>query len=283
MTQISQAPYIIAFTQGSSGRFAKYLLYNLLTDASVELDPCPITNSTHSNDKEVYTGYRHIREDSELIAGGVNNPNIFKIFKFDDPLEDPDAPKILCGHVFPDFKLIKDRFGPDAKIIIITINPHDIKEVVVNDKVKNYYDILTGNSRHLHNPNVVHELLKRYERFLGKKYPGTYVKSDIIQIAKSVATENLGHFVNRLLGNPTKDTDCDYRIGQYLILPKDIDYPADQILFLPYSEIANYTDDGYVWLNKLEEFTGKKANAVTIESYQKYIDGRWKLLKEYRF
>ena len=35
-------------------------------------------------------------------------------------------------------------------------------------------------------------------------------------------------------------------------------------------------------MNKLEKFTGKTANAVTKASYQKYVDGRNKLLKEYR-
>ena len=275
--------YTISFTQGSSGRFAKYLLYNLLTASSKSLDICPITNSTHNSDYDVYTGYSHIREDSTTLVNGINNPGIWNVFKFDDPMQDPNAPRILAGHVFPDFKLIRDRMGPDVKIIIVTIDPHDVKEVVVNDKVKNYYDLLTGKSRHLHNSSIVQELIQRYERFLGKRYPGMYVKEDIIEIAKALASEHMGHFLNKALGNPTKDTDGDNRIGKYLILPKDIDYPQDQILLLPYSEIADHVKGEYLWLTRLENFTGKKANAATKDSYQKYINGRTKLIKEYRF
>jgi hypothetical protein len=283
MRSSTNEPYIITFTQGSSGRFAKYLLYNLLTDASNELNICPITNSTHSSDKGLYTGYKHIREDSAELKRGINNPNIWNIFKFDDILEEPDAPRILCNHVFPDFKLIKDRLGPDVKIIIITLDPNDIKEVVTNDKVKNYYDVLTGQSINAGNPDILQELIVRYERFLGKTYPGFYVKNDIIEIAKGLTLKHMEDFLNKVLGNTINDIEFKTRITPYLMLPKDIDYPMDQILFLPYSEIGNCTDDGYVWLNKLEKFTGKTANAVTKDYYQKYVDGRRTLLKEYRF
>jgi hypothetical protein len=274
--------YIIAFTHGSSGRFAKYLLFNLLTGSLKELDICPVTNSTHKSDIGVYTGYRHIRENSDILNKGINNPDIWNFFKFDDPLEHPNAPKILATHVFPDFELIKQRLGPNVKIIIITLDAHDIKEVVVNDKVKNYYDVLTGNSRHTQNAEIMHELIKRYVRFLGKKYPATFVKEDIIEIGKSVAMVIMGHLLSNAIGNPVSDPDGDAKVARFLKLPEHIDYPKDQILFLPYSEISSATEDGYVWLNKLEKFTGKTANAVTKRSYEKYVNGRRKLLKEYR-
>lgn len=273
--------YIIAFTQGSSGRFVKYLLYNLLTGSSDDLTICPITNSTHKSDISLYTGYRHVREDSKELEHGINNPRIWDIFKFDDPVDPPDAPRIVASHVFPDFKAIKNRLGPNVKIIIITIGPHDLKEVVLNDKVKNYYDILTGNSRWTHNPSVIRELILRYERFLGKRYPGTYVKEDIIQIAKAVNAQLMAYLLNKAFGNPVTDADTDFRIWPYLKLPDNIDYPTENILFLPYSELTESVGSRYVWLKKLEDFTGKKINKATDDSFKRYINGRNKLLREY--
>ena len=275
--------YIIAFTQGSSGRFVKHLLGNLLADWYDELITCPITNSTHNSDHRRYTGCSSIPDVIGLEKIGFSHPEIWNRFNFDDPLLEPGAPKIFATHRFPDFKLIQDRLGPNVKIIIITIDPHDVKEVVANDKLKNYYDILTGTSRDVQDPYIVKELLNRYERFLGKRYPGTFVKEDIIGIAKGLALEHLAHFLNKELYNIDNDTDGEERIRRYMVLPKDIDYPLDQILFLPYSEIADQINDEYTWLKKLEDFTGKTANAATKKSYQNYLYRRTKLIKEYRF
>ena len=160
----------------------------------------------------------------------------------------------------------------------------DLTEVVLNDKLKNYYDVLTGISRDTQAWSIlVQELVTRYHRFLGKPYPLTFVKEDIIQIAKSLAMEHLTYFLSKATDTPCpQDADADVRIGTYLNTPPVTDYPMDQVLYLPYKEIATYNSNDSVWLSKLEKFTGKKVNAVTKTSYQRYLDGRTQLLKEYR-
>jgi hypothetical protein len=282
--------YIIAFTQGSSGRFALYLLTNLLTDSSDELNLCPYTNSTHKSDWDRYVGHSPIIDPQDAKNFGNSHPNIWNTVKFDDPLLEPDAPRIFTTHRFPDFKLIKERLGPNVKIIIITVDLEHLTEIITNDKLKNYYDLLTGRAREVRNfATVMPELLQRYERFLGKRYPGEFVKEDIIQIGKTLAGHSKEYVFlknlskgGRVKFNRKIDEDFETRIEKYLNIPTDIDYPMDQILFLPYSEIANCVGNEFVWLKKLEVFTGKTANTVTKSSYQQYIDGREKLLKEYR-
>jgi hypothetical protein len=259
------------------------MLADMLSGKSLELVLCPVTNSTHRSDQKRYTGFgiQHAGPDPNNL--GNSHPNIWNVLKFDDHSYDPEAPRIFPTHRFPDFDLIRNRLGPDVKIIIVTISAHDLIEVVLNDKVKNYYDVLTGQSRDVSNPNVFKELIRRYEMFLGKRFPGTYVKQDIIEISKRLAVEHLEYFLAKSLGNVTfEDEDADTRLGKYLILPEYIDYPMSNILFLPYGEISKQVNGEYVWLTKLEKFTGKTANADTKESYQRYLNGRNQLLKEYR-
>lgn len=279
-------PYIISFTQGSSGRFVKYLLHNLLTNSSHVLNVHPITNSTHQSDRR-YTGYVYNideHEDGAAREWGNSRKDIWHTIKFDEPLREPFAPKIFSTHRFPDFKLIKERLGPDVKFIIITIDPKDLVEVVLNDKLKNQYDMITGALRDtIATPLLIQELIKRYHRFLGKPYPVTFVKEDIIQIAKSLAMEHLVYFLSKATDTPCpQDADAELRIGTYMNTPPVTDYPLDQVLYLPYNEIATYKNNSHLWLRKLEKFTGRTANSVTKESYQTYLNGRTKLMKDYR-
>jgi hypothetical protein len=281
--------YIISFAQGSSGRFVKFLLYNLLTDSSVELNVHPITNSTHWGNRR-YTGYTHdrvIHEDGGAKDWSDGRHDVWHTFEFDNPLQESNAPKIFHTHRFPDFKLIHNRLGPNVKFIIITVDPFDLIEVVINNKLKNYYDVITGVSTDTAgHPAIMRTLIKHYQKFLGKHYPLQFVKEDIVQIAKGIAMENLAYFLSKATttGN-FRDRDLENRVGTYMSYMNNspsIEYPEDHILFLPYHELHAYKNDAYVWLKKLEDFTGKTANSATKASYQKYIDGRNKLLKEYR-
>jgi len=273
--------YIIAFARGSSGRFAKYSLTNLLINEPGELKICPISNSTHKTDQNRYTGYTFPKKGFyDPKKYGNSHPAIWHLIEFDNVLREPGAPKIFPTHVFPDFKLIQNRLGPDVKIIIITLDPKDLVEVVVNDKLKNYHDVITGTVEAY--PGMILELQKHYERFLGKPYPAAFVKEDIIEIGKGLAGDTIEDFLKMSTGNPDVDSEFYDRIGRYLTTPDDIDYPQDQLLLLPYHEMSEQVNGEYVWLTKLEKFTGKTANAVTKAWYQKYVDGRTKLLKEYR-
>jgi hypothetical protein len=272
--------YIIAFPAGAAGRFVQYLLYNLLTEERKELETAPVTNSSHPSNK--YTGHSCLN---------TNDANIWNSFVFDFKLK-RHAPMIVHSHIFPNFRLIKDRLGPNVKIIIITVGLDDILEVAINDKVKNYHDLVNGIWP---NPEVEKELydnqmtqLKiQYERFLGKLYPGGFVLDDAIQIAKNMSFEAMKYLVKNLVGAelkvPVEEFEYEERLKNFVFLPKDIDYPKEQLLILPYDELFSLDKNGkFNWLTKLEAFTNKQADEITVNGYQKYIDGRNALIEKYR-
>ena len=277
-------PYIIAFTQGSSGRFVKYLLYNLLTDSHEDIQNNYQTNSAHGSDDRRYTGFTESKELDVYNANHEDNYKVWDLFQFDDPLREPMAPKILATHIYPDFERIKNNLGPDVKIIIIAVHPMDLMEVVINDKLKNYFDVFQGKSPDTNHPSTIPDLISRYNKFVGKKYNPMFNKEDIIQIGKGCGIETLQYFLSKLWDNDErwKNSHFDSRLMPYMVSQDNIDWPADQLLILPYGAIADKIDGEYIWLKKLEKLTGAKANEVTKAAFKKYIDGRAKLIEQYR-
>jgi hypothetical protein len=273
-------PYVIAFPAGAAGRFVQYLLYNLLTDEQDELETTPSVNSSHPSNR--YTGHTCLN---------TNDPDVWNSFVFDiNPKR--FAPKIMHSHIFPNFSLIRDRLGPAVKIIIITVDLDSILEVTINDKVKNYHDLVQGiwpkpNVEKEFYENQMFQMNMQYERFLGKPFPGVFVLDDTIQLGKNMAFEVMKYLTKSLsgvaLGAPVESFEYEERLKNFVFLPNEIDYPKEQILILPFNELFSHGDDGkFVWLNKLEAFTNKQADAVTIDGYQKYIDGRNALTAQYR-
>lgn len=270
---LNNSPYIISFPQGASGRFAKYLLHNLLTDSDFELYPCPYTNSAHRTDDQLYTGYTP-------NFGDNSRPDIWEKFQFDSGSN--VHPRIFPTHQFPNFKLIRERLGTDVKIIIITVDPLDLVEVMINDRVKNIYDLLNGTSVDPHQSSM-EQLFNQYSRFLNKRYPGKFELDDIIQIGKSISMDFMPYFVKRTAEhriNADIGHDYEKRLEKFVVAPEleNMDYSKDQLLILPYYELHR----NWRWLEKLEAFTGKTANTATKSSYQRYIEGRIALLKKYR-
>jgi len=114
------------------------------------------------------------------------------------------------------------------------------------------------------------------------------VLDDIVQIAKGMTLDLMKYIIKRKLHNTPEDRSGSavyMRLNsKFMFLPENIDYPPDQLLILPYHELyaKDSTSGKYIWLKKLEEFTGKLANETTVLSYQKYIDGRNALIEKYR-
>jgi len=269
-------PYIIAFPPGAAGRFVKYILFNLLTNLKNKLEVTPSTNSSHPSNR--HTGHSFIN---------TNDPDIWNKFVFDTKPRYTGV-RIVHSHIFPDFGLIRDRLGPDVKIIIITVDPDNLTEVIINDKVKNNYDLITGKwPRPELEEDFYHTMMdvlnKEYKRYLGKPYTGVFVKDDIIQIGKGMALDRMKYFINKLTNKlPDESADYEKMIEKFVLVPEDIDYPKDQLLILPYSELSSKDENGkFIWLKKLEEFTNKQVDAVTLDSYQEYVNGRNSLVKEY--
>lgn len=271
---IHKDSYIISFPPGAAGRFVKYLMFNLLTDSKNELKVTPNINSSHPSNR--YAGHSFIN---------TNSPDIWNKFVFDiEPSY--TGVRLVFSHIFPDFGLIRDRLGPNVKIIIITVDPHSIAEVVINERVKNNYDLIVGKwpTPELEEDfyhNMMDVLDKEYNQYVGKSYPGIFIKQDIIQIGKGMALDIMRY----LIKDPSDESELSpyvKMLKKFLTVSDNFDYPTDQLLILPYSDLATVENGNFVWLNKLEKFTNTEADATTVNGYLQYVTGRNNLLKEYR-
>ena len=277
MTAYIKDSYVIAFPPGSAGRFVKYLLFNLLAGLKNELEVTTGVNSSHPSNR--HTGHSFIN---------ANGTDIWNKFVFDIKPSTTGV-RIVHSHTFPNFGLIKDRLGPNVKIIIITVDPDNLTEVIINDKVKNNYVLIAGKWP---KPELEEEfyhtmmsvLEKEYKNYLGKPYPGMFVKDDIIKIGKNKTLDTMKYLIKKLTNSASGESSYyEEMIEKYVLFPNDIDYPKEQLLILPYSELSSKDESGkFIWLKKLEEFTNKQADTVTLAGYQDYIDGRNNLVKEYR-
>jgi hypothetical protein len=221
-------------------------------------------------------------------AISTDDPDIWNRFVFDIKPSSTGV-RIVHSHTFPNFGLIRDRLGPNVKIIIITVDPDNLTEVIINDKVKNNYDLIAGTwPRPELEQEFFHQMMsvldKEYKKYLSKTYPGIFVKDDIIQIGKGMALDVMKYLIKKLTNRTLEESSYyEKMIEKYVLFPNDIDYPQEQLLILPYSELSSKDESGkFIWLKKLEEFTNKQADTVTLDSYQEYVNGRNNLVKEYR-
>jgi hypothetical protein len=67
-----------------------------------------------------------------MVVEDIHATNIFQIIKFND-----NTAKILPTHRFPDIDIIRERFNCKMGIIVISIKPTDLPEVVYNSFLKN--------------------------------------------------------------------------------------------------------------------------------------------------
>ena len=121
--------YIISFCPGSSGRLIHTILYNLITGSKDVLE-FNSNNDSHLDIKE------------SAMSINAHSPGVYRDVEFDESA----IVKVLKTHTFPDFEVIEKKFGSDIGIIIITLSPRDLIEVVFNSHLKNDNTILS-NSR----------------------------------------------------------------------------------------------------------------------------------------
>jgi hypothetical protein len=119
--------YIISFTPGSSGRFIHAVLNDLMHQSE------DVIEFNKNNDAHFELAITAFAEDI-----GVNSLDVFKVATFDSRLVN-----VLKTHTYPDFDVIRERFGDDVGIILITISLDNLPEIVFNSQLKNEGKILS--------------------------------------------------------------------------------------------------------------------------------------------
>ena len=260
-------PYIIAFINGSSGRFIKYILYSLLTDHQEEIE-LNVLNSTHIN--FFYTG----AENARSLKFGEKS--IYETHTNFDPALPNGIPKILMTHQYPIPSIIQERL-PNYNTVTINIEENDWLEVAGNTVHKNGVSMMYRNSvgKPLFPPEIDYLpwLQNLYTTVLGTDFsdPSTY-KYDINETKKviyalhdiwkkhKIDNKNQNDFLNPILNLEN--------------------YPNFTVI--NYSEIYKKSVTGrYIALEKLEKLTNKVANTETFKNYEKYIIGRDNYLQKF--
>lgn len=165
--------YIISFHAGTSGRFVKVLLDRIIKNSEepVNIDE---KNTAHNNIIPTYV-------DLILDDCDVNDQLVFNYLQFLDT-----GTSIFSTHMFPNFKLLNDKFT-DLGIIIIKFEYDDLDEIMLNALYKN---------NHILNPQKITDL-KIKRRLLSSRFylPINPVENCLILNYKQIYEKNDENYV----------------------------------------------------------------------------------------
>jgi hypothetical protein len=242
--------YIISFVAGTSGRFLASILWNIINDATSDIQYTKF-NSAH---------YQHPWTENwnEKVQYGspwyVNGPDAFKKFDFVG-----DSNKgLITTHSYPDWEVIRQKF-PTIKTIIIKYKEEDIPELIGNIMYKNGFD-LTFEDKY-RKSMTFQNILKIYKEIYNKDYDG-----------HEFTLEHFEPIFNKMLGYMRPDFLSWTR---FITTPIPDDF-VDTTLTISYKELFN----SEIILEKLNVFTGHDITDATRESYNLYVNNRNKLVKE---
>lgn len=236
--------YIVAFKAGSSGRFVANLLWGLINPVHYEYKLSEY-NSTHN-----FSPYSISFEIVKKSDRPFNEPDLYNNLKF------TSSPAVAVTHVYPNFDVINDRF-PNIKTIIIAIDKKDIPEIAGNSLLKNGFEqlqLLDYKSGHNHCTSFISNQyqLEFNEPYKGQEIPLYFQKELFKRYEQLFKLEVIAsNFISPKIPNIDKTLIIDYH---------DLCHKQEFIL------------------KKLSEFTGKEINNRVIDLYQKYMEGREKLI-----
>lgn len=119
--------YVVAFTQGSSGRFISNVLWRMINNLNEEV------LFTEVNSAHVESPWEKSWEYSTNY-GDPNIPDVYVGLKFHNDIG------LLATHTFPNYEEFKTNLL-NIKLIIISINEPDLREIAYNVATKNKQDI----------------------------------------------------------------------------------------------------------------------------------------------
>lgn len=202
-------PILVAFTQGTSGRFISTISYMLVNDLNKEIKWNDVNNA-HTVD---------IDEKIWLLT----TPSLFVNKK---------SWKIKFTHEYPDFDLIKSKI-PNCRFILIGFTEDNITEIIFNHYFKNKLDI---NDPTDYVPNM---LINPYQEMLGYLkdpfikeiiIPEEYKKDSLVimydELYKEennsfVALEKISNFLNKPINENILKSYKGYVAGRYRILQEN--------------------------------------------------------------
>jgi len=112
--------YTISFCPGSSGRFIHTILFNMIM-----------------GNNEAITFTKHNDAHYTNVEMQVKNadPSVHDIYETLEFNKHPS--KVLVTHRYPKFDVIYDRFNQNMGVILISLTPSDLYEVLYNSFLKN--------------------------------------------------------------------------------------------------------------------------------------------------
>lgn len=128
--------FIVSALPGAAGHFVKSIIDRIYLNSEdvIKLDNF---NSAHNGVDKNFPLANIFKNYTGVSHPTTNIENIYDIFNFDPPNGDFEFSSILHSHVYPNFETINKRFQ-NIGIILITISPEDINELIFNASYKNF-------------------------------------------------------------------------------------------------------------------------------------------------
>lgn len=248
---MDQESYIISFRAGSSGRLVGTIIWGSISENSYEYRLTTF-NSTH-----IQTPWATSVNLEETKKQSINS--IWRSNNIYSTMELVENPALITVHSEPNFKIIFSRF-PKAKIVIISLTEKDILEVATNSLLKNGLENIQNNAN---TNNLEISFLKdQYKKHFGKEFNGEHIP---IELRRQFFLD----YSNRI----TREIRASYFINP--IVPKE---HLGNTLILSYHDIMH---DMQYTLNEISKFINRDIKPELIDLYQKYLEGREKVIREY--
>jgi hypothetical protein len=244
--------YIVSFIPGTSGRFVSSIIWSLINNLDVNIE---------------YTKHNSAHTTSHWALSWANQPvfttDVYKKIEFSDspsPLN-PYGNKLLNTHVFPDWDTIRQRF-PNAKIVVLSYTENDFLEITGNALLKNGFDGLEKTPPH--DTLYTRFILNCHRKLYGREYDYTKITTnEIREISLEYYIYEKQFLPTRPFRNP--------------VIPPDF---VDTTLVLSYNDLFTMESEQYKGLSSLANFTDTIVSDSVQKMYEKYVDGRDKLIKE---
>jgi hypothetical protein len=257
--------FIIAFSPGCSGKFLANIIWHMYQNFIMKSNTT-MFNSWHGNSDLHMTTY-----DTENYDN-INYKTLKWCHRGEEQLQyNPANIGVFFTHIFPEPDDILDNsMLDDTKFIIIRPCHNSLLEVIGNTVYKNEVQRYLGGNKWkniINNWNLYHAYVREVG-YVDEKDFNNILRTDkdgIQILIKNMYNHNLSIGKDRFL-------NCN--------IPEQI---KDRTLVIDYLDIFQKTKTGYLALNKIEEFTNKKAMAQIRYRYHEYVKGREQFIKEHLY
>lgn len=246
---MEQEFYVILFRAGSSGRFIGNLIWGSLFPNKYSLTVSEY-NSSHNQSPWGTTVKINQNPRTAWFYGDR---------KFYDKIEFTSTPAMICVHSQLNFDDFFTKL-PFSKIVFISLNNVDLREVYINCILKNGFENFNIDGVYKTDKVYVHN---RYKKIYGINPIGNFDNDFIKNTAESYADIMLEH---------------SYRRDNYFLNPSIPNEYSKNILVLNYSDIVF---DKNKILNNISTFINKHIPDNVSNFYDTYLDGRKQLLEKY--